>query len=372
MKVLHINCDYMGSNSVHRVMINNISKFDIDNYIFVPTYKKNIFSENTNVDIVRCFNKNDRFFYFYKQKKILTTIIKQYNFSIIDCMHSYTLFTDGNIAYNLNKKYKIPYIVAIRDTDINVFLKYKKYLKPLARNIIKNASRVLFLSHSYKNKISKLLYSDKYPFDEKTVIIPNGVDDFWLNNIYSNKSIAKKDNKLNIVYVGKINKRKNIILTQKSLKKLRKSGMDISFTIAGDIDDIKVFKSIMKYNNTNYVGKMNKNELLELYRKNDIFIMPSHTETFGITYVEAMSQGLPVIYTKKQGFDQQFDEGIVGYHVDDKKTADVVDSINKILLNYESISNNCIEKCKVFKWELICKKYFKIYKEIIKNKKVKE
>ena len=39
-----------------------------------------------------------------------------------------------------------------------------------------------------------------------------------------------------------------------------------------------------------------KNKLLEHYRSCDIFIMPSKTETFGLVYVEAMSQGLPCLY----------------------------------------------------------------------------
>lgn len=40
--------------------------------------------------------------------------------------------------------------------------------------------------------------------------------------------------------------------------------------------------------------------------------MPSHKETFGLVYAEAMSQGLPIIYTKNQGFDGQFPDGYVG------------------------------------------------------------
>ena len=38
-----------------------------------------------------------------------------------------------------------------------------------------------------------------------------------------------------------------------------------------------------------------------IYRENDIYVMPSIIETFGLVYAEAMSQGLPVIYTRGQG-----------------------------------------------------------------------
>ena len=43
--------------------------------------------------------------------------------------------------------------------------------------------------------------------------------------------------------------------------------------------------------------------------------MPSRYETFGLVYGEAMSQGLPIIYSKGQGVDGYFKEGTVGYGV---------------------------------------------------------
>ena len=52
--------------------------------------------------------------------------------------------------------------------------------------------------------------------------------------------------------------------------------------------------------------------------------MPSFPETFGLVYVEAMSQGLPIIYTKGQGIDGYFEDGKVGYPVNTKDSNDIV------------------------------------------------
>jgi glycosyltransferase involved in cell wall biosynthesis len=60
---------------------------------------------------------------------------------------------------------------------------------------------------------------------------------------------------------------------------------------------------------------MPKEKLLNNYRNSDIFIMPSYNETFGLVYIEAMSQGLPIIYTQNEGVDGYFKEGSVGYSV---------------------------------------------------------
>ena len=65
-------------------------------------------------------------------------------------IHAYTLFTDGNVARTLSKKYGVPYVVAIRDTDVNDFFRYRPYLIKLGSQIMKDASAVFFLSESYK------------------------------------------------------------------------------------------------------------------------------------------------------------------------------------------------------------------------------
>ena len=92
--------------------------------------------------------------------------------------------------------------------------------------------------------------------------------------------------------------------------------------------------------------------------------MPSITETFGLVYAEAMSQGLPLIYTRNQGFDGQFPEGIVGYNVNCYDAREIADKIIKINKDYKSISQNCITLSSEFSWEKISGKYHGIYRSI--------
>jgi glycosyltransferase involved in cell wall biosynthesis len=94
-------------------------------------------------------------------------------------------------------------------------------------------------------------------------------------------------------------------------------------------------------------------------------VLPSITETFGLVYPEAMSQGVPVIYSKGQGFDRQFQEGTVGYHVDPKNPTEIANKIIKITNNYDVISRNCSAMVVRFDWRKIEYSYLKIYKEIV-------
>jgi L-malate glycosyltransferase len=89
--------------------------------------------------------------------------------------------------------------------------------------------------------------------------------------------------------------------------------------------------------------------------------MPSFNETFGLVYIEAMSQGLPVIYSKGQGIDGYFNEGKVGFSVNPGNISDIATRIENILENYDEMNKNAITAVKEFKWSKIADKYIDIY-----------
>ena len=92
--------------------------------------------------------------------------------------------------------------------------------------------------------------------------------------------------------------------------------------------------------------------------------MPSFTESFGLVYVEAMSQGLPVVYSEGQGFDAQFPEGTVGYHVSAHDVQSVADGIEKVLKNFDTIASNTVSSARIFNWKEITARYDAIYKTV--------
>ena len=91
--------------------------------------------------------------------------------------------------------------------------------------------------------------------------------------------------------------------------------------------------------------------------------MPSKYETFGLVYPEAMSRGLPVIYTKGQGFDKYFKDGEVGYPIQYDSVSEGVKVVIDIMSNYTFISNNAKDNSKRFSWDIISNDYKNIYLE---------
>lgn len=375
MKVLHINCNYI-TTVLHQTMIETLDKTGVESTVFVPTYYKElaVIHLNQNVVVKECFRKLDRLHFSRKQKKIINSIENSVNVKQYDCIHAYTVFTDGNCAMELSKRYDCPYVVAVRDTDVNCFFKYMPHLRKIGVEILKSASTVFFLSPSYKETVFEKYVPEemKQELLSKTYIIPNGINDFWFkNDIEREYSLTEKrfrQKQVKTIYVGRISRRKNITATQKALELLTKEEWSTEFAVVGGIDDKVEFRKIIKDKNTQYIPKKTMPELIDIYRNYDVFIMPSHTETFGLVYAEAMSQGLPVIYTRNQGFDKQFPEGSVGYAVDDKDVKSIASAIKSIAMRYEEISLSAINGAKKFRWEDICELYKKIYRTVVSDK----
>lgn len=323
------------------------------------------------IDTSLPFSNIDRWFFFNKERKVMRALKNRLSGKSFNMIHAHTLFSEGYLAYKLHKESGIPYIVAVRNTDINVFFKYRKYLHSLGCEILKNADRIIFLTSVYEQKLFDKYIPKKFrdELKSKIVIIPNGIDSLFLNNMAQPRSRAS-ENKLNVITVGMVNKNKNQTYICDQLEKYQKDNPDIivsykNFGIIRFERDKKYAALLNKYPFAERCEPKSHMELIEEYRKADIFALLSKTESFGIVYAEAISQGLPILYTKGEGFDTQFDDGVVGHAVDLSKNGDFVQKLESILKDYEGFSKRALEGASKFDWKKIGRRYSELYAEVI-------
>lgn len=310
-----------------------------------------------------CFTRYDRYVFPIKQKKIKESIENNIDISRFDLIHSHTLFNGGWATYQLNRKYDIPYVVTVRNTDVNIFLKIP-FFKMIAVKILDHASGVLFLSEPYRDKVLKQCFkkNDRERILKKCAVIPNGLEPFWIENINKPKKITSP---VDLLYVGRVDRNKNIETTLKVLELLNEEGIDTRLTVVGQIMYDSAKQSLEQNVHTTVVPFMDKEELVRYYRNGDIFIMPSFHESFGRVYVEAMTQGTPVIYTRGEGFDNTFPEGTVGYSVKPDSIEEIAASVKRIIKDYPEISKNCIDNCRMFDWVMIAQQLEEFYTQAI-------
>jgi glycosyltransferase involved in cell wall biosynthesis len=311
------------------------------------------------------YSRYERIRYHYKRNNILWGLRNKINLDDTDLVHAHYLFSSGGVAYEIKQKRNIDYIVAIRNTDINTFFRYAIHLRKFGIEILNAAKKIIFVSPAHKNcLLDKYIPKDlEESIERKSLIFPNGIHDFWFDNKYSCKKTLK--GKIYFIYVGEFTKNKNIMSIIKAIGKLRNKGYDSVIKLIGHGDQAGKIKDIANKNKafietSDWINS--KEELLEEYRKADIFIMPSFTETFGLVYIEALSQGLPIIYTKGQGVDGYFNSGEVGYACNPSNVMDIVACAENIIQKYHEISPNCARSIDEFRWNVICRKYEGLYK----------
>src|SRR5690606_16220352 len=130
--IFHITNDYSGS-TVYKNLVGELDKLGLRQIVYTPVKEKSSItknkidfeSEDSEIIYSHILNKTtDRVFYKRKIKKILRDIELKVDLTKVSFIHAHTWYSDGGIAYLLSKKYNIPYIVGVRNTDLNIHYKY--------------------------------------------------------------------------------------------------------------------------------------------------------------------------------------------------------------------------------------------------------
>lgn len=363
MKVLQLANGYLG-NALYRNLFQTLRSAGVENTVYVPM-GVNCEETEESADIVPCFTQFDRALFFRKQKKLMRAAEKLYGdmrqFPII---HAHTLFSAGYAAMQWKRRYDIPYIVAVRNTDKNVFFEHMFHLRPIGVRVMREASCVVFLSEAYKESVIETYVPKRYREEmcRKSLVIPNGISTVFLGDRFEPHRLMR-EKKLRLIYVGELSKNKNLETTVSAAKRLIADGWDITLKVVGEIKD-NTYRGLIEGNPfVTYCAKAPQEEVKRHLRQADVFVMPSHTETFGLVYAEAMSQGLPVLYTKGQGFDGHFPDGTVGYAVDDRSPNDVAEKLKLVAEKYDTLADNAYEGAVKFSWDRIAKEYTALYRE---------
>jgi len=386
MKVLHICNDYFGG-AFYSQIFEEMKCAGIKNAILVFVRKDQIKlhrideSQKNSTDLIVIplnyyLSVLGRLFPTIRNAYILQVLKKRAITIDFDLIHAHTVYSNGSLAYYIHNRISIPYVVSIRNTDINSVLKYYVYQKEFVKKIITGSSKIFSPAPSYSSKLNMKLFANS---SEKPLFsfaaIPNPLNEFWISNIGSPKSLTNKSY-LRVLFVGEIAENKNIPFFIKTFSNWSYRNIKFSIRIIGKVKQsrkgLKYYETFRKmlhdYPEIELILDVSDKTIIkEYYRNADLFFMVSKHETFGLVYIEAMSQGTPVLYTKGEGIDGYFAESEVGYPVEYNNINCAREKVTLILNNYTSISENCIRWAKEFSKEQIVKQYINNYRECIKR-----
>ena len=158
------------------------------------------------------------------------------------------------------------------------------------------------------------------------VVSPSQLDLSWHNN-----HVKPSVDEIKLIYVGRIKKEKGIF----SLLNLIKNQSKINLTIVGASKEDT--KKINQYNVNILEIISDKNELINLYDKNNITILPSYTEGYPMVVLESLSRHRPIIIFKEI---EHIVEDRKGIFVSNRNYQSLYEKINYIIDNYNSIQES--------------------------------
>lgn len=251
-------------------------------------------------------------------------------FGSIDIIHAHVSYPGGYIANVLSKKYHIPYVI----TEHMGPFPFKIYLNKDGDAIdeikiaINEAQEVFAVSPSLAKEM------EKYGFKEP-LFIPNMVDE----DFFQPSSHTHANKRFTFLTVARLVPLKGIEDLLNAIKKIILIRPNITFRIVGYGPKYKEYVEMAeRFKISEYIewlGKKDREEVLIEFQNCDAFVLPSHIETFGLVYAEAIACGKPIIATRCGGAECIIND-INGVLINVGDTDGLIDSMLNIIDNYNN------------------------------------
>ena len=231
---------------------------------------------------------------FLRVIKFTTNIIfKRPDIAIIFCSDGWSAFEKG-IMILICKALKIKSLIFPRAGNLIVQTNNSIFFKLIIKNLFNKADVFLCQGEKWKDfAVQDLLIDYK-----KTYVIQNWTATNELLKI-GNTKIIKNRKKLNISFVGWLEKEKGIKELIYTFKSLIDKGYLINLEIIGDGTQTNFIQKFINDNNLNNFiflrGWLDHNSLLNVLKSSDIFVLPSWQEGMPNALVESISCGIPSI-----------------------------------------------------------------------------
>lgn len=371
MHVLHIANDYAGSK-VYSQLVAALDACGLQQTVFTVVRSASAVGRNrieflnrgSVIHYADNFRWYHRLLFREKMRSNYAALCSRVDVQAVDFVHAHTLFSDGILALKLKKQFGIPYVVTVRNTDLNLYMRYMPHTWMAGRQILQEADKIIFISKAHMRRAPKWVAAPKDVLERKAVNIPNGIDDYWLEHLGSSRHIAPIGSPWRLIYVGNFTPSKNVPRLMRAVLMLNKKGRAVFLDIVGahGRDTGKIMGIAQKNPGAfTFHGEMrDRDGLCTLFRQMHIFTLPSLDETFGLVYIEALTQGLPILYSRGEGVDGFFDVHY-GRACNPRSCRSIVSAIEQIMDDYHNVSIDGGYLSAQFDWRKIAEQYLSVY-----------
>ncbi len=292
---------------------------------------------------------------------ILTTNLREF-----DLIHAFHFVTFQCLfAASIRKVLRTPLIMTASYHPWDGW--YEKTVAPL---VVRSADRVIAQCESERIQLSTFVSSSKLVkipcgIERKRFsLMPGGVEFKRASEIAENEKV--------VLYVGSLSNEKGLgdLLTA-MVRVLESVETAVLLVIGGGSRDtfLSKAKALGISSHVRFFGRASDSEVVKAYSIADVFVLPSHTESFGIALVEAAAAGVPIVSTQVGVASEIVREGYNGFNVDpqsDRLAQRIID-----VLSSDSMKANAERQRKLvietFDWDVITNSVVDVYGKYLRR-----
>jgi len=257
-----------------------------------------------------------------------------------DIIHAQFLWYGGIIANILGGLENIPYVITCH-SSVYFKEKFNRYKYSTSLNVLGKAQRLIAVSEFLGNQVTNV-----FKFDN-IAIIPNTID----NDKFSlHHSVKSKNNPFVFTSIGNLLINKNFDKLLYAFKYLNITNAILNIIGQGPqraaleqlASDLEISEKVK------FHGSLSRDELIKVLKTTNVVVSPSGLETFGMTIIEALCCGIPVLSTRSGGPEEIINK-TNGILIKSNTPEQLQDGMRTIYKNYaqyhpQNIREDCIRR----------------------------
>ncbi len=295
----------------------------------------------------------------------MAEIIESQSLDILHVHYAMPHATSAYLAQKILGKNKIKFITTLHGTDITLVGNHESFYR-ITKFSIEESDGVTCVSEYLKDTTEKIFKTKK-----AMEVIYNFVD----TNRYKRTSVDKRDldfldeDDRVITHISNFRPVKRVESVIEVFRLISKE-IKSKLLLIGDGPDIsKCRKMVDRLGLEDKVVFLGRQEdIITLLNMSNLYMIPSNSESFGLSALEALSCGVPVIGTSMGGLREVVEHGVSGYIIDPDDIQLMGETAIRILADqavWEKISTAARKRAELFDVDLIVPKYLKYYNNII-------
>ncbi len=263
---------------------------------------------------------------------------------IPDIIHAHCMNYAGILAFKISQKYGIPYVVTEHSSTITRGLVRPHQWQPM-KNAAAHASALLAVSRRFAQVL-------QHKYGTTWQYLPNILGNIFTRPFNPPQINRPTDKYFTFCTVSHLRRLKGHDVLLSAFARALAKHPCLRLNIGGSGQEETNLKRQARQlgisHAVTFLGALQPEAVLDLMRNSDAFVLASRTETFGVVYIEALSQGLPVIATRCGGAESIVSDGN-GYLVpidDDDALADALIKMYEHHSDFEParLRENCLNE----------------------------